>query len=277
MLVNHPKHKDVEIPQHTRSDQQAHSEPILAVLSPSPLPGDMSIPLPQPSPSRPSTPLQERALRYLERKRIRQERTITQMQSIKTNGVSTDAIPKGTRFTVCPLGIASTSTDIQTRFSAPVSPSALYTPYKNLTHTAQRHRKILLRHISRKSLRRDRLGKQRSFQRFWLTLFSAVAALIIIFLTSVSGSAFIAYRFYISTQEQYASQIFTLHSLMPRDNLKMFDTNGIPIGQLTDQGIHTSVVYNQISTDMINATVSTEDKCFLTNPGIDIQRIVQAD
>jgi len=287
MLVNHPKHKDVEIPQHTRSDQQAHSEPILAFLSPSPLPGDMSTPLLQPSPSRPSTPLQERAMRYLERKRIRQERTITQMQSIKTNGVSTDAINRvptfspdksdshvktpqfnardvGTRFTVHPLGVAS------------ASPSALYTPYKNLTHTAQRHRKILLRHISRKSLRRDRLGKQRSFQRFWLTLFSAVAALIIIFLTSVSGSAFIAYRFYISTQEQYASQIFTLHSLMPRDNLKMFDTNGIPIGQLTDQGIHTSVVYNQISTDMINATVSTEDKGFWTNPGIDIQRIVQA-
>ena len=63
---------------------------------------------------------------------------------------------------------------------------------------------------------------------------------------------------------------------MPHDNLKMYDMNGIPIGQLTDEGIHTTVSYDQIAQSMVDATVATEDKDFWTNPGIDIQRIIQA-
>jgi membrane peptidoglycan carboxypeptidase len=157
--------------------------------------------------------------------------------------------------------------------SAPASPS---TPYQNLTHIAQRHRKLLLRHMARKYLRRDRLDKQRLFERFWVTLLSTAVALVIIFLTALSGSTFAAYRFYISTQEQYSPQVLTLHNLMPHDNLKMYDMNGIPIGQLTDEGLHTTVTYDQIAQSMVDATVATEDKGFWTNPGIDIQRILQA-
>lgn len=104
------------------------------------------------------------------------------------------------------------------------------------------------------------MSKQRSFEHFWVILLSAVAAVMIIFLTAMSGSAFIGYRFYVSTQEQYNSLILTLRSFVPRDNLKMFDVNGIPIGQLMDRGLHTSVTYDQIAQNMINATVSTEDK-----------------
>ena len=59
--------------------------------------------------------------------------------------------------------------------------------------------------MARKYSRRDRLGKQRLFERFWITLISTSVALVIIFLTALSGSTFIAYRFYISTQEQYSS------------------------------------------------------------------------
>ncbi len=120
------------------------------------------------------------------------------------------------------------------------------------------------------------MSKQRSFEHFWVILLSAVAAVMIIFLTAMSGSAFIGYRFYVSTQEQYNSLILTLRSFVPRDNLKMFDVNGIPIGQLMDRGLHTSVTYDQIAQNMINATVSTEDKDFWTNSGINIQRIIQA-
>jgi len=248
---------------------------------------DMSTPLSQPSLSQTSTSLREKALRYLERKRVRQEHASAQIQehasaqiqAIKTSTeTSTDAINRVRTFSPDKSGGGygcgnSLPENVRTRFIASVSPSA---PSKNLTQDAERHRKLLLRHITRKYLRRDRLGKQRSFERFWITILSTVAALLLIFLSGISGSAFLTYRFYLSTQQQYASQVLTLHSLLPRDNLKMFDMNGIPIGQLTDQGLHTSVAYNQISQYMINATVSTEDKDFWTNPGIDVQRIVQA-
>src|SRR5207302_11276748 len=49
--------------------------------------------------------------------------------------------------------------------SSPFAPTSPYAPSKNLTQDAQRHRKLLQRHITRKYLRRDRLGKQRSFER----------------------------------------------------------------------------------------------------------------
>ena len=78
MLVNHSKRKAVEISQHVQSDQQAHSRP--------PLTGDITIPLSEPSPGPTSTSLCQRQLRYLERKRVRQERATAHMQAIKTNG-----------------------------------------------------------------------------------------------------------------------------------------------------------------------------------------------
>jgi len=97
MLMNHPKREDVEISQDSQSDQQISSEPPPAVASTSPLSEDTNIPLSQPSLSQTSTSLRESALRYLERKRVRQEHAqehaSAQIQAIKTNGTgSTDAI-----------------------------------------------------------------------------------------------------------------------------------------------------------------------------------------
>jgi len=275
MLVNHSKRKAVEISQHVQSDQQAHSRP--------PLAGDITIPLSDPSPGPTSISLRQRQLHYLERKRVRQERATAHKQAIKTNGdEQTPQQPK----IVSDLQTWTASLqsrNLPQRVSGAPSPWHMMRQSANLqTATtverrddAQRHRKILLRHISRKYLRQGQLGKQR-FERFWVTIFCTVSTLVIIFLTSISGSAFITYHFYLSTQQKYTTQILTLRSLTPHDNLKMFDMNGIPIGQLTDQGLHTSVGYDQISPYIINATVATEDKDFWTNSGINVQRIIQA-
>jgi membrane peptidoglycan carboxypeptidase len=243
--------------------------------------------------SQSSTSLRERALRYLERKRLRQERASVGMQVIGTNGAeptlqSPSAVPD--LQTSMPVSVALSQDENQSQLVTGVvlslsSLSSLPIECQSINmqavtsreqRSAQRQRKVLLHHIARKYSRRDRLSKQRSFERFWVTLLSAVAAVMIIFLTTMSGSALIGYRFYISTQQQYSSLILTLRSLVPHDNLKMFDMHGIPIGQLTDRGLHTSVAYDQISQNMVNATVSTEDKDFWTNSGINIQRIVQA-
>lgn len=275
MLVNHSKCEAVEISQDVQSNRQTHSMPSPAE--------DMTIPLSQPSSDPTSISLHQRQLSYLERKRIRQEHTTAHMQAIKTHADE----PTTQQLKIVP--------DLQTWMTSTASSESQKLPQRgssplhrirqsfNLQNVAtreqrndfQRHKKILLRHISRRYLRHDRRDKLR-FERFWITVFCMVSTLVIMFLTSISGSAFIGYRMYLSTQQEYTPQILTLRSLTPHDNLKMFDMNGIPIGQLTDQGLHTSVSYDQISPNIINATVATEDKDFWTNSGIDIQRIIQA-
>ncbi len=150
---------------------------------------------------------------------------------------------------------------------------------KNLTVDTpylQRRRKLLLRHMSRKNLRRSRQGTRDAFNRFWLTIFSILAAFITIFLTITGAGGYASYRFYNDTQAQFSPKITTLRDLLPQDNLKMYDSKGIQLMQLTDQGIHTSVPLNQIAGTLVNATVATEDKNFWTNPGVDVLRIAQA-
>ncbi len=141
----------------------------------------------------------------------------------------------------------------------------------------ERHvRTIFLHHLSRKHLRVARKHDTHTVYRFWLTLGITMLTLLVLFLSLTGGGTYAAYSFYTGVQQQYMPQILTLHDLLPRDNLKMYDSKGSIIGQLTDQGIHTSVTLNAVSPALINATVATEDKNFWTNPGIDILRIIRA-
>jgi penicillin-binding protein 1A len=125
-------------------------------------------------------------------------------------------------------------------------------------------------------LRRSRQNTNAAFRRFWLIVFSIFAAFLTIFLTITGIGGYASYRFYTSTQAQFAPKITTLHDLLPQDNLKMYDSKGIQLMQLTDQGMHTFVPLSQIASTLINATVATEDKNFWTNPGVDVLRIAQA-
>jgi membrane peptidoglycan carboxypeptidase len=133
-----------------------------------------------------------------------------------------------------------------------------------------------MRHLSRKHMRRDRTYQRLVSDRFWLTLSSTMLALLTISLSLSAIASYVTVRFYQETQRKYIPQMTSLHDLLPRDNLKMYDSKGVFLGQLADQGIHTSVTLPQVSRDMINATVAIEDKNFWTNPGIDILRIIQA-
>jgi membrane peptidoglycan carboxypeptidase len=144
------------------------------------------------------------------------------------------------------------------------------------TWRAQRQRKMLLRHISRKRMRGARLTRQRLANRVWLTVFSIALSLMAIFLTLTGASSFAVYQLYNSTTSEFAPQIVNLYNLMPKDNLKVYDSKGVLLDQLTDQGVHTTVPLSQISKQIVNAEISTEDKNFWTNPGIDIARIFQS-
>ena len=229
-----------------------------------------------------TTPRQERALRYLERKQTRQERVTGQISDDNGTGV-TVMLPE----TSAALseqdsaGMASTMRELQKRdYLYPSSASTLIASRPAIQRAqslrAERHKKLLLRHLSRKRLRQDRREDHRAFNRVWLTIALTIATLLSVFLSTAIGGTYVTYRFYNDTQTQFGPKVLTLRSLLPHDNLKMYDMHGIPIGQLTDQGIHTVVTYNQISQKLVDATVAAEDKNFWTNPGVDITRIAQA-
>jgi membrane peptidoglycan carboxypeptidase len=159
--------------------------------------------------------------------------------------------------------------------SRPVVPGAgMPTAYQLLR--AQRHKKVLLRHLSRKHMRVGRVEEQRESNRFWNSLVIVFVAIATVLLTVTGGVAYAAFVFYTDTHNQYTSQILDLHSLMPGDNLKMYDRNGVLIGQDTEGGIKTAEPLKQISPFLINATVDIEDKTFWTNQGVDMTRIIQS-
>src|SRR6185312_682186 len=138
-----------------------------------------------------------------------------------------------------------------------------------------KHRKLQIRRLSRQYLRHHR-GEHATLGRFWMNLFNAMMLLLVTILALSGTGAYIAYHFYEDIQTKYTPQLLTLRDLVPRDNLKIYDSNGIPLAQLTDQGIHTTVSLDKVPQDLINATIATEDKNFWTNSGIDILRILQS-
>ncbi len=194
------------------------------------------------------TPRQERALRYLERKRLRHQHAAQQR-------------------------VTATVRPTQSITPAPITPLPAL---QIRTEHPPRRKKRLVVYFSRKHLRQNRLRTRLAFERFWLTLGSIALVLLVIFLSLTGAGTYIGYHFYNDTVNTYVPRVISLHDLLPRDNLKMYDSKGILIAQLTDQGLHTTVTLDHISQNLINATIATEDKNFWSNEGIDFPRIVRA-
>jgi membrane peptidoglycan carboxypeptidase len=133
-----------------------------------------------------------------------------------------------------------------------------------------------LQYFTRKHLRRARVSDRRERRRLWTTIWTTMTSLLLLFLVIGGVVSYIAYNFIITTQGTYASQVLTLRNLLPSDNLKIYDSQGSLIDQMTDQGIHTEVPYAQIAPALVDATVAIEDRTFWQNSGVDITGILRA-
>jgi membrane peptidoglycan carboxypeptidase len=140
----------------------------------------------------------------------------------------------------------------------------------------RKYRQFYLRHLSRKRFRLARKASKQQVNRVWITLASTLLVLLAMVIMLGGIGSYIVYSFYNTTQNQYASRVVNLRDLVPKDNLKIYDSQGILLTELAGEGLHTSVSLKQVPRAAINATVSTEDKNFWTNSGIDIARIFQA-
>jgi membrane peptidoglycan carboxypeptidase len=160
-----------------------------------------------------------------------------------------------------------------------LSTSLVYASHSTLLVDAvrkRRLRKIILRRYSRNQLRAARVRERRANQRLGISIASTVLVLLVVFVSVGSTAGYVGYRFVHTTQITYQQRVVTLPDLLPIDNLKMYDSQGVLIDQLTDNGIHTTVTFDQIAPIMQDATVATEDKNFWSNQGVDVVGIIRA-
>lgn len=144
-------------------------------------------------------------------------------------------------------------------------------PHRQLKPTGWRMRQYL----KRKTLRRSSLlaaSVERTGTQTMLPMALGALALII----ALSGLLITLTAFVEATQMRYQQDIVTLADLLPGDSLKMYDMHGTMIYQAVDQGLQTSVALNQISPNLVNAEIATEDQNFWSDPGFDITGIVRA-
>ena len=140
----------------------------------------------------------------------------------------------------------------------------------------KRLRKLFLRHLSRKQLRAARARERQASHRLWTTVLSTMLSLLLVFLSVGGATAYVAYKFITTTQKVYDGRLLTIHDLLPPDNLRIYDSKGVLLDQMADQGLHTTVTFDQVAPDLLNATVATEDKDFWSNSGVDLLGIIRA-
>ncbi|QBD80727.1 penicillin-binding protein [Ktedonosporobacter rubrisoli] len=133
----------------------------------------------------------------------------------------------------------------------------------------KRHLKRRNLHLSNlRYLATERLGTRGAM----LPLASAILAIAVISATILVAISVLAD----ATNQRYGQQVLTLQDILPKDNLKIYDSRGSMIYQATDAGLQTTVPLSKISPHLVNAEVAIEDQYFWKNPGFDITGLVRA-
>jgi membrane peptidoglycan carboxypeptidase len=167
---------------------------------------------------------------------------------------------------------------------SPLQYASMLVPQRYASHSTllvdrlrvKRLHKIVVRRHSRNQLRAARVRERHVLHKFWISSALTALVLLLVFL-SVGGTAgYVSYSFVHTTNTAFQHNVVTLRDLLPLDNLKIYDSKGVLIDQLADNGIHTSVTFDQIAPLMVDATVATEDKNFWTNDGFDVVGITRA-
>src|SRR5579875_1761830 len=145
-------------------------------------------------------------------------------------------------------------------------------PHRRLHPTGWRtHRHLKRKNLHASNLRYasiDRIGTQ------WTMLPMAFCALIIFVLCASLLVGLLAMTK--ATNQRYGQDVTTLQDILPKDSLKMYDSQGDLIYQMADQGLQTTVPLSKISIYLQHAEIAIEDQNFMSNPGYDITGIVRA-
>ncbi len=131
---------------------------------------------------------------------------------------------------------------------------------------------VLRRHWKRERLHASTLRLHRQQRRVRNGMFASIlvpSALAMMVILSLAGIALLYYSY-----EQ--TEVTNLQAELPKDSLKVYDSQGNLLYELGDDGYQTTISLNQVSPDLINATTSIEDKDYWDNQGVDFLAVVRA-
>jgi membrane peptidoglycan carboxypeptidase len=131
---------------------------------------------------------------------------------------------------------------------------------------------VLRRHWKRERLHASTLRYRRQQRRVGMGMFASITVPSVLALMIVVSLAGIALLYYSYEQAQLAN----LAAELPKDSLKVYDSQGTLLYDLADQGLQTTIPLNQVSLNVINATTAIEDKDFWQNQGVDFLAVVRA-
>ncbi|HEY7348575.1 MAG TPA: transglycosylase domain-containing protein [Ktedonobacterales bacterium] len=182
---------------------------------------------------------------------------------VESEEITLDAIPEERAL------IVPETTERAVRKVIPPGPPAIGAPLPGRPYTRAQ---VLRRHWKRGRLHSSTRRYRRHERRVGVGLFASVlvpSVLAIMVLASLAGLGLLYYS--------YAQlQVTNLVSELPKDSLKVYDSQGNVIYELADQGLQTTVSLDQVSLNAINATTAIEDKDFWQNQGVDFLAVVRA-
>ncbi len=165
--------------------------------------------------------------------------------------------------------VAPETTERSVQKVIPPGPPAVGAPLPGRPYTRAQ---VLRRHWKRGRLHATTQRYHRQQRRVGIGMFASImvpGALALMIMVSLAGIALLYYAY-------EAAQVDNLAAELPKDSLKVYDSNGTLIYELGDQGFQTTITLNEVSLDAINATTAIEDKDFWQNQGVDFTAVVRA-
>ena len=155
------------------------------------------------------------------------------------------------------------------RVVIPPGPPAPGSPLPGRPYTRAQ---VLRRHWKRDRLHASTHRYRRQQRRVNAGMFASImvpSTLALMIVLSLAGIALLYYSY-----EQI--QVQNLASELPKDSLKVYDSQGTLLYELGDQGLQTTIPLDKVSLNVINATTAIEDKDFWQNQGVDFLAVVRA-
>lgn len=150
---------------------------------------------------------------------------------------------------------------------APISQRGGLSPEEARQRSRRRRRYTL--YMRRASRARSATRAASLSRAVWAT----VIVLGMLALTTVTATLATAAAYY---QSQEGAVLALSRTVASRDSIRIYDSTGLLLYQVSANGAQHSIPLAQVPVDVINATISAEDRTFWTNYGIDPTSVIRA-
>jgi len=152
-------------------------------------------------------------------------------------------------------------------FRAPISQRRGMSP-EELRLRSHRRRRYTL--YLRRASRARAASRSASVNR---AIWATVIILGVLMLTTVTATMATAAAYY---QSQAGAVLALSRTVASRDSIRIYDSTGVLLYQVSTNGAQHSIPLAHIPVDMVNATISAEDRTFWTNYGVDPNSVIRA-